>query len=233
MGSTAVARWTYSTAKSVDEILGFAYHQERGLDVVIARFFNTVGPRQTAEYGMVIPTLVAKPSPECADGSRQRRQTRCFCHVHDTVRAILGLLQDERARRRLQRGLERRDQHASSRGANHRDRRKQITDPARPIRRGVRRGFEDMLRRVPDTGKLRALTGWRPTRTLTDILEESIVEARREAKQARRQSGSDGARTRAGRSCGRWRRVRLGVHKRRSPSSWYSQSCRRCAASPW
>ena len=98
MGSTSIARWAYSTAKSVDEVLAFAYHKERGLDVVIARFFNTVGPRQTAAYGMVIPTLVDQAvagKPLTVHGTGQ--QTRCFCHVQDTVQGVLRLLDDDRA----------------------------------------------------------------------------------------------------------------------------------------
>lgn len=186
MGSTAVARWAYSTAKSVDEVLGFAYHKERGLDVVIARFFNTVGPRQTAAYGMVIPTLVEQAvagAPLTVHGSGE--QTRCFCHVHDAVTAILALLIDDRARGDV-------FNVGSSDEITMRDLAGRITAAAAsqspihlvPYAEVYERDFEDMLRRVPDTGKLRSLTGWRPTRTLTDILDESIVDARHDVARA-------------------------------------------------
>jgi UDP-glucose 4-epimerase len=186
MGSTSIARWAYSTAKTVDEVLGFAYHKERGLDVVIARFFNTVGPRQTAAYGMVIPTLVDQAvvgAPLTVHGSG--RQTRCFCHVLDTVQAVLALLGDERASGDVF-NVGSSDEIAIDELA----RRIVATADSASVVRLVpyaevyERDFEDMLRRVPDTGKLRALTGWRPTKTLTDILEESIQEARLEAAYA-------------------------------------------------
>jgi len=186
MGSTSIARWAYSTAKSVDEVLGFAYHKERGLDVVIARFFNTVGPRQTAAYGMVIPTLVDQAvvgAPLTVHGSG--RQTRCFCHVLDTVQAVLALLGDERASGDV-------FNVGSSDEISIDDLAARIVATAGspsvirrvPYAEVYERDFEDMLRRVPDTGKLRLLTGWRPTRTLTDILEESIQEARLDAAYA-------------------------------------------------
>ncbi len=186
MGSTSIARWAYSTAKSVDEVLGFAYHKERGLDVVIARFFNTVGPRQTAAYGMVIPTLVDQAvagKPLTVHGSG--RQTRCFCHVKDTVMAVLALLADGRATGDVF-NVGSSDEIAIDELAGRIVAAAESASTIRlvPYAEVYERDFEDMLRRVPDTGKLRALTGWRPTRTLTDILEESIVEARLEAQYA-------------------------------------------------
>ncbi|HMQ28464.1 MAG TPA: NAD-dependent epimerase/dehydratase family protein, partial [Acidimicrobiales bacterium] len=92
LGSPTVARWAYSTAKAVDEILAYAYHEERGLPTVVVRLFNTVGPRQSPAYGMVIPRLVrqalaGQPLTVYGDGT----QTRCFCNVADSVRAIADL----------------------------------------------------------------------------------------------------------------------------------------------
>src|SRR5437588_366760 len=93
LGSPAVSRWAYSTAKAVDEVLAYAYHRERGLPSVVVRLFNTVGPRQSPAYGMVIPRLVRQaiagaPLTVFGDG----HQTRCFCHVSDVVDALLELL---------------------------------------------------------------------------------------------------------------------------------------------
>ncbi len=186
LGSTSIARWSYSTAKSVDEVLGFAYHKERGLDVVIARLFNTVGPRQTGAYGMVIPNFVDRavagmPLEVHGDG----QQTRCFCHVQDTVLAILSLLAEDRAFGDVF------NIGASDEITIQELARRIVTtagsgSPLRlvPYAEVYERDFEDMRRRVPDTGKLRALTGWHPTRTLADILEQTIAEARLEAELA-------------------------------------------------
>ena len=98
LGSPAVVRWAYSTAKAVDEILANAYHRERGLPTVVVRLFNTVGPRQSPAYGMVIPRLIrqalrGEPVTVFGDGS----QTRCFAHVADVVTALLLLLDDDTA----------------------------------------------------------------------------------------------------------------------------------------
>jgi len=185
LGPPQVWRWAYSVAKSVDEILAYLYHSERGLPTVVARFFNTVGPRQSPAYGMVIPRLVrqalaGEPITVYGDGL----QTRCFCHVSDTVRAIRLLIDDERAAGE-----------AFNIGAG-----KEITmlDLANEIiaKTGSastvalvpyeeafpKGGFEDMRRRVPDTSKIEALLGWRPAKTLDDILDETIAEARLELR---------------------------------------------------
>ena len=93
MGSTAHRRWSYACTKALDEFLALAYHQEKGLPVILGRFFNTVGPRQSGEWGMVVPTFVTQAlagEPITVYGSGD--QQRSFCHVDDTVRAVLGLL---------------------------------------------------------------------------------------------------------------------------------------------
>src|SRR5213082_2962193 len=92
-GPTTARRWAYAESKALDEFLALAYHQERGLDCVIVRLFNTVGPRQSGQYGMVIPSFVERalaglPLEIHGDGT----QTRCFCHVRDTIRALMGLM---------------------------------------------------------------------------------------------------------------------------------------------
>lgn len=183
VGSPTVARWAYSTAKAVDEILAYAYHKERGLPTIVVRLFNTVGPRQSPAYGMVIPRLVrqalaGEPLTVYGDG----RQSRCFCHVADVVDAICRLLdhpgavggvfnvgsQEEVTILELARRIV------------------SLTGSASPIElvpyeQAYEQGFEDMMRRVPDTSRIEALVGWRPTRTLTEILTEVIAEARAEA----------------------------------------------------
>lgn len=182
LGPTSIERWSYSTAKAVDEILAFLYHRERGLPAVVARFFNTVGPRQSPAYGMVIPRLVRQalaggPLTVYGDGL----QSRTFCHVSDTVRAIEGLLDEDRA-----------DGEPFNVGGNREITVLQLAELIRertgssspiemiPYEQAYARGFEDMRRRVPDTTKLRDLTGWEPKRTLEDILDDVIAESRAE-----------------------------------------------------
>lgn len=180
LGSPSVARWSYSTAKAVDEIMAFLYHQERGLRSTVVRFFNTVGPRQSPAYGMVIPRFArqavrGEPLTIHADG----RQRRCFLHVADAVAALLLLLE-----------------HPGSVGETFNigadgeisirelaDRIVTQAGSVSPVEHlsyaeAYGPGFEDMERRVPDTTKLRALTGWRPRHTLADVLTDAIADAR-------------------------------------------------------
>jgi UDP-glucose 4-epimerase len=173
LGSTQVSRWGYSTSKAVDEILAFAYHRERQLPVVVVRLFNTVGPRQTGAYGMVIPRLVEQalnndPLTVYGDG----QQSRCFCHVADVVVALSGLMDEPRAEGdvfnigsteevtilQLAERILRRTASNSS------------IDKI-PYDEAYERGFEDMRRRVPDTTKIRSLIGWQPTYDLNQIID--------------------------------------------------------------
>ena len=182
LGPTSTERWSYSTAKAVDEILAFLYHRERGLPAVIARFFNTVGPRQSPAYGMVIPRLVrqalaGEPLTVYGDG----QQSRTFCHVSDTVRAIEGLLDDPGA-----------DGEAFNVGGDREITMLQLAELIRersgssspiklvPYEQAYARGFEDMRRRVPDTTKLREKTGWQPKLRLEEILDDVIAESKAE-----------------------------------------------------
>lgn len=186
LGSPAVARWAYSAAKGIDEVLAFAYHKERDLPTVVVRLFNTVGPRQSPAYGMVIPRLVRQavagdPLTVFGDGL----QTRCFCHVADVVSALTGLLDHDGAVGdvfNVGSGEE-----ISMLELAHR-----VIDAAGsdseieliPYDEAYEEGFEDMVRRVPDTHKLARLTGWAATRKLEDILRETIAEARLEQARA-------------------------------------------------
>lgn len=187
LGSPTIARWAYSTAKAVDEILAYAYHRERELPTTVVRLFNTVGPRQSPAYGMVIPRLVrqavaGEPLTIYGDG----RQTRCFCHVSDVVDGLLRLLdhpaavgevfnlgsQEEISIAEL---ASRIIEQTGSRSAVE----------LIPYEKAFAEGFEDMQRRLPDTTKVRTLTGWKPTRSLGDVLAETIAEALAEQAEAR------------------------------------------------
>ncbi|HYA44158.1 MAG TPA: NAD-dependent epimerase/dehydratase family protein, partial [Acidimicrobiales bacterium] len=182
LGSPAVARWAYSTSKAVDEILAYAYHRERGLPAIVVRLFNTVGPRQSPAYGMVVPRLVRQalsggPLTVYGDGS----QTRSFCHVADAVDALLKLLGEPRSAGDC-------FNVGSSEEISIEDLAHQViarTGSASgivhlPYEVAYESGFEDMARRVPDTAKVEALTGWRARRSLADILDDVITEARAE-----------------------------------------------------
>nr|MBC7245583.1 GDP-mannose 4,6-dehydratase [Chloroflexota bacterium] len=172
LGPTTRSRWCYSESKAVDEFLALAYWKECGLPVVIVRLFNTIGPRQTGRYGMVVPRFVAQalagePLTVYGDG----RQTRCFADVRDIVRGMVALAECPQARGQV-----------FNLGS---DREIAIADLARlviditgskseivyiPYEQAYEAGFEDMQRRVPDVSKVAAFIGWRATIPL----EESI-----------------------------------------------------------
>lgn len=177
LGASSRSRWSYAASKLLDEFLGLAAYREFGLPVTIARFFNTVGPGQTGRYGMVVPRFVQaalrnEPLTVYGDGT----QSRCFCHVRDTVRAIIDL-------------LDRPDITAGeiyNIGSSHEVTITELaqtvierTDSRSPIQyipysEAYAPGFEDMQRRVPDTTKIRNAIGWTPKYTLTQILDDVI-----------------------------------------------------------
>jgi UDP-glucose 4-epimerase len=176
LGSPFVARWSYSEAKAVDEILAHAYWRERGTEAVVVRLFNCVGPRQSGAYGMVAPTLVRQAlRGEDLTVFGTGEQLRCFCHVADTVDAIVRLLDHPDS-----------PGEPFNIGAAHEI---SINDLASmviertgsgssvvhiPYEVAYEEGFEDMERRVPDTTKLEALTDWRPTRSLEQTIDDVI-----------------------------------------------------------
>lgn len=172
LGATSKSRWGYAASKMVDEFLGLAYHREYDLPVVIFRLFNTVGPRQTGRYGMVVPRFVAQalrdePITIFGDGN----QSRCFCDVSDVVRALLGLaIEDAAIGRVFNIGSEEEITIADLAG-----RIRTITASSSnivyvPYADAYATGFEDMRRRVPDTTRVRELLGWRPRVSLDDLL---------------------------------------------------------------
>jgi UDP-glucose 4-epimerase len=182
LGSPTVVRWAYSTAKAVDEILAGCYHRERGLPTIVVRLFNTVGPRQSHAYGMVIPRLIRQalrdePMTVFGDG----RQTRCFAHVRDAVDALLLLLDEDAAiGQTFNVGSA---QEISILGLAERISAQCASEsPLQlvPYDEAYGPGFEDMQRRVPETAKLRALTGWVPRYTLDDVLRDAVAQARRD-----------------------------------------------------
>lgn len=178
LGPSSRSRWSYAASKLLDEFLGLAAHREFGLPVTIVRFFNTVGPGQTGRYGMVVPRFVQaalrnQPIPVYGDG----QQSRCFCHVRDTVRAVIKLL-DAPA---ITSG------EIYNIGASHEITIDQLahkvierTDSASaveyiPYSEAYAPGFEDMRRRVPDTSKIYAAVSWSPEHDLTSILDDVIA----------------------------------------------------------
>ncbi|MEY2476244.1 MAG: UDP-glucose 4-epimerase [Actinomycetota bacterium] len=182
LGSPTVARWAYSEAKAIDEVLAYAYHKERGLPTVVVRLFNTVGPRQSPAYGMVIPRLVRQAlAGDTITVFGDGTQTRCFCHVADVVRGIAEVLDAPEAIGEV-------FNIGSGEEISILDLANRIieltgsksTIDLIPYEQAYEAGFEDMQRRVPDTTKLRGLTGWQPTRGLTEILGGIIAEARLE-----------------------------------------------------
>ncbi|HZL73588.1 MAG TPA: NAD-dependent epimerase/dehydratase family protein, partial [Planctomycetota bacterium] len=180
LGPPDHARWAYAASKLVDEFLALAYWKERGLPVVIARLFNTVGPRQTGRYGMVVPRLVTQalaggPLTVYGDG----RQTRCFAHVDDVTRALEKLLVARRARGRA---VNVGSDEELSIGALARLVRRRVNPKASitrvPYRRAYGEGFEDLRRRVPDLSRIRGLIGWKPRHRIEHIID-SVAESLR------------------------------------------------------
>ena len=184
LGSTAKSRWAYAASKMVDEFLGLAYHREHNLEVVCFRLFNTVGPRQTGHYGMVIPRFVkaglaGEAIPIYGDGS----QSRCFCDVADVIRAIHGLMDHPDAVGRVFNigGL----QEISIAGLAEKIR--DLTGGKSAIQKipyseAYAPGFEDMQRRQPDISRINELIGWKPELTLDEILvrvRDWMVDSRR------------------------------------------------------
>jgi UDP-glucose 4-epimerase len=177
MGPTTTGRWSYACSKAIDEYLALAYWKERGLPVVVARLFNTVGPRQTGRYGMVVPkfvtqALAGRPLTVFGDGT----QTRCFCHVEDVVRGLveLMLLQDAAYGEVFNIGSQ---EEISILALADRVRRLTRSDSEIvlvPYEEAYGEGFEDMPRRCPDIGKIQAAAGWTQRRTLEEILGDVV-----------------------------------------------------------
>ena len=177
LGPTSKGRWSYACSKAIDEFLALAYWRERKLPTVIARLFNTVGPRQTGQYGMVVPTFVkqaltGRPITIFGDGS----QSRCFTAVTDVVGALMKLMDHPGAVGEV-----------FNIGSSEEVTIRALAERVRvlvgsqseivcvPYEQAYGEGFEDMPRRVPDISKIGSLIGYRPTRSLDQILESVIA----------------------------------------------------------
>jgi len=179
-GPTTARRWAYADSKAMDELLALAYHQERGLDCVIARLFNTVGPRQSGQYGMVVPRFVGRalaggPLEIHGDGT----QTRCFCHVVDTVGALMSLMAAPVASGEIynvgsQESIRIVDLAHRVLEMTHSESRLAFV----PHEEVYGQGIEDMYHRIPATGKIEAAVGWRASRDLDTILADVVEHAR-------------------------------------------------------
>jgi UDP-glucose 4-epimerase len=176
LGASHKGRWSYACSKLLDEFLALAYWREKKLPVVVARFFNTVGPRQTGQYGMVVPTMVkqalaGRPITVYGDG----KQTRCFGYVGDVVGAIMKLMDNPAAVGEV-----------FNIGSSEEVSILELAEVVReltgshseivyvPYSEAYEDGFEDMPRRVPDTTKVRQLVGFKPTVNLQGIVRKVI-----------------------------------------------------------
>ncbi len=179
-GPTTARRWAYADSKAMDEFLALAYHQERGLDCVIVRLFNTVGPRQSGQYGMVIPrfvqrALVGTSLEVFGDGA----QTRCFCHVRDTIRGLQALMDAESLSGEIFNVgstekvsiLDLAHRVLELTGSNS-----ELTFT--PFDQVYGGGIEDTLHRVPAIEKVAGAVGWRPELDLDRILADVVVHFR-------------------------------------------------------
>jgi UDP-glucose 4-epimerase len=187
LGPTSRSRWAYAGSKMVDEFLALAYYREKDLPVVVFRLFNTVGPRQTGQYGMVVPRFIDQavhgdPLTVYGDGE----QSRCFMHVSDAVEALIALADEPAAVGRVFnvgsteeisiRGLA----EAVLASADEAGVRGDSSSAGRqiefiPYEAAYAEGFEDMSRRVPDISRIQELTGWKPSLGLTNILHDILA----------------------------------------------------------
>ncbi len=180
LGATDKGRWSYACSKAIDEFLAIAYWKERKLPTVVGRLFNTVGPRQTGQYGMVIPNFVRQalsnePIRVFGDGS----QRRCFCHVADSVQAFIDLMLREDAYGEVFNIGS--DEEVSILELAERVRQRTESESEImlvPYDEAYGTGFEDMARRVPALDKVGDRIGWSPTRDLDQILDDVIEHQR-------------------------------------------------------
>lgn len=187
LGPTTKSRWSYAASKMVDEFLALSYHRERGLPARVGRFFNTVGPRQVGQYGMVLPRFIEQalaggPITVYGDGS----QSRAFAHVADVVDSVVALMDAPDAAGQVFNigGTEEVTIRALA------ERVRAIVDPKVEIRHVTYEeayggGFEDLGRRVPDTSRLLRVAGRTPARTLDEILRDTVLHLRSERPDGR------------------------------------------------
>jgi UDP-glucose 4-epimerase len=179
-GPTTQRRWAYADSKAMDEFLALAHHQERGLDCIIVRLFNTVGPRQSGQYGMVIPNFVHNAiAGRTIEIHGDGHQTRCFCHVGDTIRALQGLMDA----RELSGDIFNVGSQNKISILELAERIKAVTGSDSEIRYIAYedvygQGIEDMIHRQPSTRKINGAIGWEPEHDLEQILADVIAHIR-------------------------------------------------------
>ncbi len=173
LGATTKGRWSYAASKALDEFLALSYWKEKHQPVIVVRFFNTVGPRQTGRYGMVLPNFVKRaldnaPIEVYGDGT----QSRCFCDVRDTIEGLLRLIPLERAIGEVI-NIGNTEEVSIGNLAKLVKQRLGSTSPIEfvPYDKAYEPGFEDMMRRVPNIDKLYAFTNFRPKTNLADIID--------------------------------------------------------------
>ena len=179
-GPTTAKRWAYADTKAMDEFLALARHEEEGLHCVIVRLFNTVGPRQSGRYGNVMPrfvqaALAGRPLEIHGDGT----QTRCFCHVSDTVRGLASLLAETSANGQV-------FNVGSTESVTIRELAERVIKATAssselvfvPYEQVYTHGIQEMFQRMPATDKIEAAIGWRPSMSLDEIIAELISQAR-------------------------------------------------------
>lgn len=176
LGPTTKSRWSYAASKELDEFLALAYHKAVDLPITIFRLFNTVGPRQVGNYGMVVPRFVRwalnrEPIQVYGDG----QQSRCFGNVHDVVDAIVRLGQSDAANGQVfnigsneEITIHDLALHVKERTGSHSE------IELIPYDQAYEAGFEDMRRRVPDISKIKSVTGWQPTTPLDTTIDQII-----------------------------------------------------------
>ncbi len=182
LGATTRSRWSYAASKAIDEFLALAYHREVNLPVVVFRLFNTVGPRQSGQYGMVLPrfarwALQNQPIQVYGDGA----QSRCFCNVHNVIEAIIALSESAEAVGQV-----------VNIGSNEEISILQLAERVRglsdstseirciPYEEAYEAGFEDFRRRIPSLEKIERLTGWKPTTSLDETIRQILDYQRKE-----------------------------------------------------
>jgi UDP-glucose 4-epimerase len=173
LGATTKGRWSYAASKALDEFLALSYWKEKKLPVIVVRFFNTVGPRQTGRYGMVLPNFVKSaldntPISIYGDG----KQSRCFCDVRDTVESLLRLIDIPRSIGEVVNIGN--TEEISIEGLAQRVKQRTNSNSAIefiPYDKAYEPGFEDMMRRVPSVDKLQSITGFRPQTSLNEIID--------------------------------------------------------------
>jgi len=177
LGPSSQSRWSYACSKAVDEFLGLSYHDERNMPVVIARLFNTVGPRQVGQYGMVVPRFVQQAldgGPITVYGTGEQR--RAFAHVRDVTDGLISLVRSDDAAGRVFNIGNDEETRIIDLARTIRDRvNPEVSIKKIPYEEAYEEGFEDLERRVPDLSRIRETIDYTPRRPLDDILDDVIA----------------------------------------------------------